>query len=75
MMAITKQNNNKVTSLLGIVVTTSPTCNLYRMVVFPAPSKPKISILISREPNKFLKYDISPPTHENIYRVTNLFVK
>ena len=26
--------------VLGIVVTTSPTCSLYRIVVFPAPSSP-----------------------------------
>lgn len=38
--------------LLGIVVTTSPTCNLYKIVVFPAPSNPKIKILISRVPNR-----------------------
>lgn len=29
--------------------------NLYKIVVFPAPSKPRISILISLLPNKFLK--------------------
>lgn len=38
--------------LLGIVVTTSPTCNLYKIVVFPAPSNPKIKILISRVPKR-----------------------
>ena len=41
--------------LLGIVVTTSPTCNLYKIVVFPAPSNPKIKILISRVPNRLEK--------------------
>lgn len=61
-----------VTDSLGIVVTTSPTCNLmnihntnnipttytiyynylYNIVVFPAPSKPRIRILISFEPHK-----------------------
>lgn len=34
------------------MVTTSPTCSLYNMVVFPAPSKPKIKILISLVPNR-----------------------
>ena len=37
--------------ILGIVVTTSPTCSLYRIVVFPAPSNPNINILRSRDPN------------------------
>ena len=37
---------------LGIVVTTSPTCSRYRMVVFPAPSNPRIRILISLVPNR-----------------------
>ena len=58
--------------LLGIVVTTSPTCNLmnnksiiynhhifythlYNIVVFPAPSNPKISILSSFDPHKRAK--------------------
>lgn len=48
---------------LGMVVTTSPTCNLYRIVVFPAPSNPKIKILISRVPNKLEKIvEKKPPT-------------
>lgn len=34
-------------NLLGIVVTTSPTCSLYSIVVFPAPSRPRIRILLS----------------------------
>lgn len=38
--------------LLGIVVTTSPTCNLYRIVVLPAPSKPKINIRLSFVPKR-----------------------
>ena len=38
--------------ILGMVVTTSPTCSLYRMVVFPAPSKPRMRILISLVPNR-----------------------
>ncbi len=38
--------------VLGIVVTTSPTWSLYNMVVFPAPSKPKMRILISLVPNR-----------------------
>ena len=38
--------------LLGIVVTTSPTCSLYRMVVLPAPSSPRMSILNSFDPQR-----------------------
>lgn len=30
----------------------SPTCNLYKIVVFPAPFNPKIKILISWVPNR-----------------------
>ena len=37
--------------LLGIVVTTSPTCSRYRMVVLPAPSSPKISTRNSFDPH------------------------
>ena len=33
--------------IVGIVVTISPSFSLYRMVVFPAASKPTIKILIS----------------------------
>ena len=40
---------------LGMVVTTSPTCSRYRMVVFPAPSSPRISILISLAPHRLAK--------------------
>ena len=38
--------------IVGIVVTISPSFNLYRIVVFPAASKPTISILISFLPNR-----------------------
>ena len=48
-----------------MVVTTSPTCSLYRIVVLPAPSRPKIRILISREPKRDLKYDNTPPEVNN----------
>lgn len=48
-------------NLLGIVVTTSPTCNLYRIVVLPAPSRPNIKIRISLAPMSDLKYDIILP--------------
>jgi hypothetical protein len=34
--------------MVGIVVMTSPTCNPYKIVGFPAPSSPKIKILISQ---------------------------
>lgn len=51
--------------ILGIVVTTSPTCSLYRIVVFPAPSKPRIKILISRVPNRPEKrLEKKPPEEE-----------
>ena len=45
----TKKGVDKET-LLGIVVTTSPTWSLYRIVVFPAPSNPKIKTRSSFEP-------------------------
>ena len=61
---------------LGIVVTTSPTCSRQRIVVFPAPSNPKIKILISRVPNKLEKMvEKKPPTKKNVtitlFRVSN----
>src|SRR5690349_14255579 len=37
--------------MVGIVVTTSPSFNLYNMVVLPAASNPTIKILISFLPN------------------------
>lgn len=37
--------------IVGIVVTISPSLSLYRMVVFPAASKPTIKILISFFPH------------------------
>lgn len=40
--------------IVGIVVTISPNFNLYRIVVFPAASKPTIRILISFLPNRLL---------------------
>lgn len=41
--------------IVGMVVTISPSFSLYRMVVFPAASKPTIRILISFFPKRFLK--------------------
>ena len=41
--------------IVGIVVTISPNLSLYKMVVFPAASRPTISILISFLPNRPLK--------------------
>lgn len=41
--------------MVGIVVTTSPTCNRYRIVVFPAPSNPRMRMRISREPIRLRK--------------------
>lgn len=38
--------------IVGMVVTTSPSFSLYRMVVFPAASSPTIRILISFFPNR-----------------------
>ena len=54
---------------LGIVVTTSPTCNLYSMVVLPAPSNPRIRILISLDPNNDEKIDENTPTWEDESKV------
>lgn len=54
--------------ILGIVVTTSPTCSRYRMVVFPAPSKPRIKILISLVPNRLLKMLEKNPPGESACR-------
>ncbi|TNN35323.1 hypothetical protein EYF80_054512 [Liparis tanakae] len=47
--------------MVGIVVTTSPSLSLYRMVVFPAASRPTIRILISFLPNKPLNMLVKPP--------------
>ena len=41
--------------MVGMVVTISPSFSLYRIVVFPAASRPTMSILISFLPNKPLK--------------------
>ena len=46
------------------------------MVVFPAPSKPRIRILISLEPNKDEnKFEKNPPEEQKIklYTLTNRF--
>ena len=40
------------TDSLGIVVTTSPTCKRYNMVVFPAPSNPRINTRNSFGPHR-----------------------
>lgn len=40
--------------IVGIVVTISPSLSLYRMVVFPAASRPTINILMSSLENKLL---------------------
>ena len=42
-------------SSLGMVVTTSPTCSLYSIVVLPAPSRPKINTLNSFDPHRLEK--------------------
>lgn len=39
---------------LGMVATTSPHCSLYRIVVFPAPSRPRIRIRTSSLPQILL---------------------
>ena len=41
--------------IVGIVVTISPSLSLYRIVVFPAASKPTIKILISFFPQSLSK--------------------
>lgn len=46
------QRMRAMSDLLGIVVTTSPTCSLYNIVVLPAPSKPNINIRRSFCPTK-----------------------
>ena len=40
------------TPIVGIVVTISPSLSLYRIVVFPAASRPTIRILISFLPQR-----------------------
>lgn len=42
--------------IVGIVVTTSPSLSLYKIVVFPAASRPTIRILISFFPNILNKF-------------------
>ena len=50
--------------LLGMVTTTSPHCNLYRIVVFPAPSSPSINIRISLVPHSLEnKLENNPPSN------------
>lgn len=41
--------------IVGMVVTISPSLSLYKIVVFPAASRPTMRILISFFPNKPLK--------------------
>jgi hypothetical protein len=41
--------------MVGIVVTTSPSFSLYKMVVFPAPSNPTIRMRISFLPKNLEK--------------------
>lgn len=54
--------------ILGIVVTTSPTCNLYNIVVLPAPSSPSINIRSSFEPNRPPNIrEKNPPSRNYIY--------
>lgn len=51
--------------IVGIVVTISPSFNLYSIVVFPAASRPTIRILISfLEKNIFTNRDIVKPIPE-----------
>lgn len=45
----------KFAPIVGIVVTISPSFNLYRIVVFPAASSPTIRILISFFPHNLSK--------------------
>lgn len=48
--------------MVGMVVTISPSFNLYKMVVFPAASRPTIKILISFFANSILtSRDIATP--------------
>lgn len=52
--------------IVGIVVTISPNFSLYRMVVFPAASRPTIRILISFLPKRPLnKPLITPPMFQS----------
>lgn len=48
-------HNSYLYSSLGMVVTTSPTCSLYSIVVLPAPSRPKINTLNSFDPHRLEK--------------------
>ena len=57
--------------MVGIVVTISPSFNLYKMVVFPAASNPTINILISFFPNKPLKSDAIFPMLDFIPKSKN----
>ena len=54
----TEQENS-----LGIVVTTSPTCSRYSMVVLPAPSSPRIRMRISFSLHSFENREKNPPAH------------
>ncbi|WPK24387.1 hypothetical protein PUMCH_001660 [Australozyma saopauloensis] len=47
--------------MVGMVVTISPSFNLYKMVVLPAASKPTINILISFWPKKLNNLEIDKP--------------
>ena len=47
--------NSEIIPIVGIVVTISPSFSLYRIVVFPAASKPTIKILISFFPQSLSK--------------------
>jgi hypothetical protein len=63
------KNNCFQFELLGIIVTTSLTCNIYRIVVFPAPSKPRISILRSLLPKNLENMLKNPPNRVDINRL------
>jgi len=55
--------------MVGMVVTISPSFNLYKMVVFPAASNPTINILISFLPKKLLNklLNVKPILTQKIY--------
>jgi hypothetical protein len=55
--------------IVGIVVTISPSFNLYRMVVFPAASRPTIKIRISFFPHSLSSiFEIDKPMMAGLRR-------
>lgn len=55
MKSIEARGKVKCIPIVGMVVTISPSFSLYRMVVFPAASRPTINILISFLPQSLSK--------------------